>query len=72
MKKALRSRKVPFTKEQVEELTKGEAVMQVQQVAPPLAVNVLSHYENYEWQADLIDWSTALSSAKKKNLAVSS
>ena len=62
LKKALKNRKIPFTKEQVEKLTKGESVRQIQQAAPPLTGKVASHYQNYEWQADLIDWSTAPSS----------
>ena len=64
LKKALKNRGIPFTKEQVNELTKGESVRQVQQAALPLTGKVASHYENYEWQADLIDWTTASSSTK--------
>ena len=32
---------------------------QIQRAPPPLKGNVASHYQNYEWQADLIDWTTA-------------
>ena len=64
LKKALKNRGIPFTKEQVNELTKGESVRQVQQAALPLTGKVASHYENYEWQADLIDWTTASSNIK--------
>ena len=55
LKKALKNQKIPFTKEQVEKLTKGESVRQIQQAAPPLTGKVASHYQNYERQADLID-----------------
>ena len=32
---------------------------QIQRAPPPLNGKVASHYQNYEWQADLIDWTTA-------------
>ena len=66
LKKALRNRGIPFTKEQVEQLTKGETVRQLQQAAPPLKGKVASHYKDYEWQADLIDWTSAPSSSESK------
>ena len=66
LKKALRNRRIPFTKEQVEQLTKGETVRQLQQAAPPLKGKVASHYKDYEWQADLIDWTSAPSSSEGK------
>ena len=59
LKKALKNRGIPFTKEQVNEITKGESVRQIQQAAPRLTGKVASHYQNYEWMADLIDWTTA-------------
>ena len=59
LKKALRNREIPFTNTQVEGLTKGETVRQLQQAAPPLKGKVASRYQDYEWQADLIDWTTA-------------
>ena len=66
LKKALKNRGIPFTKKQVNELTKGESVRQVQQAAPPLTGKVAAHYENYEWQADLIQWDTAPSASTKE------
>ena len=69
LKKALKNRGIPFTKEQVNEVAKGESVRQIQQAAPRLTGKVASHYENYEWMADLVDWTTAPSqygAAKKK------
>ena len=59
LKKALKIRKIPFTKEQVEKLVSGETVKQLQRAAPPLKGKVSSHYQNFEWMADLIDWTTA-------------
>ena len=59
LKRALRNRVIPFSNAQVEKLAKGETVMQIQQAAPPLKGKVASHYMHYEWQADLIDWTTA-------------
>ena len=69
LKKALKNRGIPFTKEQVNEITKGESVRQIQQAALPLTGKVAPHYENYEWQADLIDCTTAPSAGgvKKKD-----
>ena len=70
LKKALKNRGIPFTKEQVNEITKGESVRQIQQAAPRLTGKVASHYQNYEWMADLIDWTTApaQSGATKKKI----
>ena len=59
LKRALRNRVIPFSNAQVEKLAKGETVRQIQQAAPPLKGKVASHYMHYEWQADLIDWTTA-------------
>ena len=56
---ALKHRGIPFTNAQVEKLAKGETVRQIQQAAPPLKGKVASHYQHYEWQADLVVWSTA-------------
>ena len=52
LKKALQNRGIAFTKEQVDEITKGESVRQIQQAAQPLTGNVATHYANYEWMAD--------------------
>ena len=62
LKTALRIRAILFTNGQVEQLAKGDTVRQIQQAAPPLKGKVASHYMHYEWQADLIDWTTAPSS----------
>ena len=59
---------IPFSNAQVEKLAKGETVRQIQQAAPPLKGKVASHYMHYEWQADLIDWTTAPSSSVNKKM----
>ena len=59
LKKALKNRGIPFTKEQVDKLVRGETVKQIQRAAPPLRGKVSAPFENSEWQADLIDWTTA-------------
>ena len=59
LKKALKNRGIPFTKEQVDKLVRGETVKQIQRAAPPLKGKVAAPFENSEWQADLIDWTTA-------------
>ena len=62
LKKALKNRGIPFTKEQVDNLVRGETVKQLQRAPPPLKGKVAAAYQNVEWQADLIDWTTAPSS----------
>ena len=59
LKKALKNRGIPFTKEQVDDLVRGETVKQLQRAPPPLKGKVVAAYQNVEWQADLIDWTTA-------------
>ena len=59
LKKALKNRGIPFTKEQVDDLVRGETVKQIQRAAPPLRGKVAAPFENSEWQSDLIDWTTA-------------
>ena len=65
LKQALKNRGIPFTNLQVEKLAKGETVRQIQQAAPPLKGRVASHYQHYEWQSDLVDWSTAPSTEQE-------
>ena len=62
LKKALKNRGIPFTKEQVDKLVRGETVKQLQQAPKPLRGKVAAPFQNSEWQADLIDWTTAPSS----------
>ena len=59
LKKALKNRGIPFTKEQVDNLVRGETVKQIQRAAPPLRGEVAAPHEDAEWQSDLIDWTTA-------------
>ena len=66
LKQALKNRGIPYTNLQVEKLAKGETVRQIQQAAPPLKGKVASHYMGYEFQADLIDWTSTPSGANKK------
>ena len=66
LKRALRNQVITFTNAQVEKLTEGESVRQIQRAAPPLKGKVASHYQHYEWQADLIVWTTAPSSSANK------
>ena len=66
LKKALKNRNIPYTNDQLETLVRGETVRQLQQAAPLFNGKVASHYLHYEWQADLIDWTTHPSGAKKE------
>ena len=63
MEKALKIRGIPFTKKQIQLLTKGETVRQIQH-PPPRKWEIASHYGNVEWMVDMIDWTTAPSSVK--------
>ena len=65
LKKALKNRNIPHTHDQLEKLIRGATVRQLQQSAPLFNGKVASHYLHYEWQADLIDWTTHPSGAKK-------
>ena len=67
LKKALKNRGIPFTKEQVDNLVRGETVKQLQRAPPPLKGKVAAAYQNVEWQADLIDWTTAPSGGGNHN-----
>ena len=67
LKKALKNRVFPFTNLQLEKLATGETVRQIQQAAPPLNGKVASHYLGYDWQADLIDCTTAPSQGTGTN-----
>ena len=66
LRQALKNRGIPFTKEQVDEVTRRESTRQIQQAAPRLTGKVASHYMGYEFMADLIDWTTAPSGTNKK------
>ena len=66
LKKALKNRGIPFTKEQVDDLVRGETVKQLQRAPPPLKGKVAAAYQHVEWQADLIDWTTAPSSIREE------
>ena len=46
----------------MDDLVRGETVKQLQRAPPPLKGKVSAPYQNSEWQADLIDWTTAPSS----------
>ena len=46
LKKALKNRGIPFTKEQVDDLVRGETVKQIQQAPPPLNRKVAAAYQN--------------------------
>ena len=70
LKKALKNRNIPFTNDEVERLVKGETVRQVQQAAPIFNGKVASHYLHYEWQADLIDWTTHPSKKGEKFILI--
>ena len=66
LKKALKNRGIPFTKEQVDDLVRGETVKQLQRAPLPLKGKVAAAYQHVEWQADLIDWTTAPSSIREE------
>jgi hypothetical protein len=68
LKSALTSRGIPFDAKEVEALTKGEAVRQVQAPLPASKGKIVADKLNDLWFADLIDLTAAPSVAKKVDL----
>ena len=55
---ALKARGIPYTTQQVEELTKGEETKQVLALGPQYAGHIASPGLNRKWQADILDYTT--------------